>query len=257
MNNYDFIIQTIMEAGELLIQKRDEGFSVMQKGSDVRDVVTSVDNDINEYLIAKIKKEFPEHSIHSEESSGLENESEYLWTIDPIDGTANFSRGIPHFSVCLGLVKDGMPVAGAVYNPVTNELFSFKKGEGAFLNDKQIQASDISELSKAHIFFHTGRKKELRDWGGESYKALLGNAKKTSNMSSSALDTCFVASGRIEASVYGTFSTMDISPVLGILKEAGGIIVDENGNEIGLSKTARKTFAVNNIQILTSLQNIL
>jgi len=257
MKEYDFIIKTIQKAGKLLLQKRNEGFSVMQKNDDPRDIVTSVDKDINDFIIKEIKKEFPSHDIYSEESENSEKTSDYKWTIDPIDGTANFSRNIPHFAVCIGLLKENVPVCGAVYNPITRELFSFQKEKGAFLNNKPIYVSGIKELSKAHVLFHTGRKESLREWGGESYKALLANAKKTENFASSSLDSCFVATGRVEANIYGTLSTLDISPAIGILKEAGGIITDENGNDIKLSKDAKKVYTTNNKKINSSLIELL
>ncbi len=253
MKEYNFIKKTIKEAGKLLLQKREEGFFIMQKNDDPRNIITNVDKEINKFIINAIKKEFPSHGIYSEEGEGIKNTNDYLWTIDPIDGTANFSRNIPHFAVCIGVLKKEVPVAGGVYNPITDELFSFKKGEGVFLNNKTICVSKITELSKAHILFHAGRKENLREWGGESYKTLLGNAKKTSNLASSSLDACFVAAGRVEANVYGTLSTLDISSAIGILKEAGGIIANEDKEDISLSSKPQKVFMTNNKKILNSL----
>lgn len=257
MEPYEFLIKTIKEAGKLLLQKRDVGFETMSKGGDPRDVVTSVDTAVNEFIISKIRNEYPDHDIYSEEGGGSESKNEYIWTIDPIDGSANFSRHIPHFAVTVGLLFKGEPLLGAVYNPVTGELFSFKKGEGAFLNGERIFVSKIIDLSKAHVFFHAGRKAELREWGGRSYAALLEHAKKTENFASSSLDACFVAAGRIEANIYGTLSTLDIAPALGILKEAGGIITNENGNEISYTKEPQKIFMTNNREILERIRKIL
>src|SRR5438874_2552943 len=132
MDPYDFCIAKVKEAGEMLRTKR-EGLVVGTKGGNARDIVTSADKEVNEFLITAIKKEFPDHDVYSEEASDTASKSEYQWVIDPIDGSSNFSRGIPHFSICIGLLKDSEPVVGAIYNPVTNELFSFKKGGGAFL----------------------------------------------------------------------------------------------------------------------------
>lgn len=257
MDKYEFIIDTIKEAGELLLNSREKGFEVVSKGGDSRDIVTNIDNEVNEFIIEKIKESFPGHSIYSEEGGGVEDKSEYQWTIDPIDGTANFSRGIPHFAVCIGLLNKNVPVAGAVYNPATGELFSFNKSRGAFLNGTPIYTSKIEELSKAHVFFHTGRKEELRDWGGEAYKKLLGSARKTNNFASSSLDTCFVASGKIEASVYGTLSTLDISSAIGILIEAGGALSDKDGVQLEFSKSPQKIYMANNEIMLHKVRNLL
>ena len=257
MEVYDFIIQTIREAGDLLMRERKQRFGVMAKDGDPRNLVTSVDKKVNEFLISAIKDAYPSHDIYSEEGGGVENTGSPLWTIDPIDGTANFSRAIPHFAVCIGVLENGIPTAGGVYNPVTRELFSFQKGIGAFLNDEPVHVSEVMELSKAHVFFHAGRKKEVRDWGGESYRRLLGNVRKTSNFASSSLDACFVASGRIEANIYGTLSTLDIAPTLGILIEAGGVVAGANGGPVTFSKDPQRVYMANNRAILDAVTSLL
>jgi myo-inositol-1(or 4)-monophosphatase len=257
MEPYEFLLNTIKEAGKLLLEKRDRGFETMAKDGDPKNVVTSVDMAVNEYLIAEIRKTFPNHDIYSEEGGGNETKNEYAWAIDPIDGSANFARGIPHFAISVGLLRNGEPILGAVFNPVTQELFSFKKNGGAFLNSKQIFVSKITNLADSYIFFHTGRNKELREWGGKSYAALLAHARKTENFAGSSLDACFVASGRIEASIYGTLSTLDIAAAIGILKEAGGIVANERGEEIAYTKEPQKIFMANNGEILEQLRKIL
>lgn len=256
MNKLSFLAKTIKEAGELLLDLRKKEFSIYIKGEDPKDIVTSVDKKIEKFLINKINNNFPEHSIYSEEGMGKEKSSDLMWVIDPIDGTANFSRGIPHFAVCIGLLKDGVPILGTVYNPVTKELFSFEKGKGAFLNKEEIKVSSITDLKGAHVFLHAGRKEEMREWGGESYKKLLRGAKKTSNLAGSALDACFVAAGRIEASIYGTLSTLDIASAIGILDEAGGFTVDNNGNFPKLDSKPQKIYMANNQKILKSIREL-
>jgi fructose-1,6-bisphosphatase/inositol monophosphatase family enzyme len=115
----------------------------------------------------------------------------------------------------------------------------------------------MTELSGAHVFLHAGRKVEVRDWGGESYRRLLGAAKKTSNFGSSSLDACFVAAGRIEANIYGTLSTLDIASALGILTEAGGLITDAKGSIPALSSTPQRVYMANNATILESVRTLL
>jgi myo-inositol-1(or 4)-monophosphatase len=257
MNTYEFILAETVRAGEQLLALRAQGFSVSAKNADPRDVVTSVDMALSAQLTAAIADAFPGHAIHSEEHSAEVPSSGFLWVIDPIDGTSNFTRGIPHYAVCLGLLEDGVPVAGAVYNPVTRELFSFKKGEGAFLNGKPIRVRENTDLSKATVFLHAGRKEEVRDWGGESYRRLLGAAWKTNNYGSSALDACFVAAGRIEGNVYGTLSTLDIASALGILEEAGGVYATSDGARPALSTLPQRVFMANSPEILDALRGLL
>ncbi|MFZ3043616.1 MAG: inositol monophosphatase [Minisyncoccia bacterium] len=256
MNRYDFIIEQVRAAGELLMRLREEKFETLGKGGDPRDVVTSVDIVVNDFLVGKIRETFPEDAIYSEESGGA-NVAERLWTIDPIDGSSNFSRGIPHFSICVAYLQQGVPEAGAVYNPVTNELFSFKKGGGAFLNDKSIHVSSETDLKNAFVLLHAGRKPEMREWGGHAYRQLLEHAKKTSNLAGSALDTCFVAAGRIEANIYGTLSTLDIAAAIGILNEAGGVLVDGNGESAKFEPNPQRIIAANSKVIADAIRAIL
>jgi len=257
MTHYDFIVKNVREAGELLMRLREEKFETLEKGSDPRDVVTSVDFAVNDFLIGKIREAFPEDIIYSEESASEVIDVPRLWTLDPIDGSSNFSRCIPHFAVCIAFLQDGMPEAGAVFNPVTNELFSFQKGGGAFLNNKPIHVSEETELKKSFVLFHAGRKPEMREWGGHLYRQLLEHVKKSSNLAGSALDTCFVASGRVEANIYGTLSTLDIAAAVGILHEAGGIIVTENGESALLIPTPQRIIAANSATIADALRAIL
>jgi myo-inositol-1(or 4)-monophosphatase len=256
MDRYDFIVAQVREAGKLLLQLRKEKFETLEKGGDPRDIVTSVDLTVNDLLIGKIKESYPEDAIHSEEGGGITGASR-VWTIDPIDGSSNFSRGIPHFAICLAFLEDGEPKAGAVYNPVTDELFSFKKGGGAFLNGMPVRVSGETELKNSFVFLHAGRKQELWDWGGASYTKLLSAAKKVANYGGSALDACFVASGRIEANVYGRLTTLDIAAAIGILVEAGGRVVNEKGEPIVFSAEPSKVVMTNSESIEKAILGLL
>ncbi len=253
---YEFCVEKAREAGELALSQRGKELEVMEKGGDPKDVVTNVDLAVNRTLLTAIREAFPDDRIYSEESGGAQS-AERLWVIDPIDGSANFSRGIPHFATCIGLLERGVPTAGAVYNPVTRELFSFSRGKGAFLNGEPIKVSSVTELKSAHVFLHAGRKESVRDWGGESYRRLLGAAKKTNNFASTALDTCFVAAGRIEASIHGTMSTLDIAAAIGILREAGGVLSDALGGEVALSKEPQRVYTANNPDMLEHVRTLL
>lgn len=257
METYDFVITLVKNAGELLLKRSQEAFKVAIKNNDAKDIVTAVDIEISTFLVDALKKEFPAYGIYSEEGSCESEEGEYVWAIDPIDGTSNFVRHIPHFAICVGLLHKGIPVLGVVYNPITNELFSFKKGEGAYLNGERIEVSKITELKNACVFFHAGRKPELWQWGGDGYAKLLAHAQKTANYGGSALDACFVAAGRIEANIYGRLSSFDIVSAIGILLEAGGRVVDEKGNPITFLKIPEKIFMSNNESIEKELLALL
>jgi myo-inositol-1(or 4)-monophosphatase len=257
MTPYDFVLETVKKAGVLLLEEQKKGFTVATKGSNPRDIVTSIDVAVNTFIVEEIKKNFPDHSIYSEEGGGVETTSTFQWVIDPIDGTANFSRSIPHFAVCIGLLENNVPIVGAVFNPVTQELFSFKKGGGAFLNGVPIHVSSITELSKSHVLMRAGRNPDNWDWGGEAYKRLLAHASKTNNFAGSALDICFLAAGRVEAVVYGNLNTMEIATAFGMLYEAGGVASDAHGNPVPYSTQSRKLFAANSQHILNEVRALL
>lgn len=258
MDPYDFAVQKVVEVGEILLRARDAGFEIATKGGNMRDIVTSVDHEVNEFLISEIKKEFPSHRIYSEEGEGTDTGDDEQWVIDPIDGSSNFSRGIPHFSVCIGMLRGGVPVVGAVYNPLTRELFSFKKGGGAFLNGNPIHVSSVSELNKAQVIFSPGsRKPEMWDWAAASYRKLLEYSQKRGMYGSSALDLCFVAAGRADAGIYGTLSTLDIAAAIGILHEAGGAICNAQGASVALSAESQKVFIGNSPAMAEEIRALL
>lgn len=243
---YDFTVDCIRGAGNLLKELYHSDFSISHKGGDARDVVTGADLQINRLILDKIHKKFPDHAVYSEETDGVfESVGRHVWTIDPIDGTSNFSRHIPHFAICLGLMKDGTPLVGAVYNPVTDELFSFRKGEGVFFNNQKIQPSSETDLHKSFILLHAGRSSIARAWGAKTYGKIIDESWKVSNLACSSLDICFVAAGRVEATIYGTLTTLDVAPAIGILEEAGGEFVIPSSAE-KFSKAPRKILAAGN-----------
>jgi len=245
----DFIIKIIKEAGDVLLKNYRGSYAKTIKHGDFQDIVTAVDLEINKFLTKEINKNFPKQDVYSEESDNPVKNGEDLWVLDPIDGTANFSRRIPHFAISVGLLKNGYPVTGAVYNPVSRELFSFRKGEGAFLNGQKMAVSSVSELSQAGVFMTTGKNPASRDWGVGVYRNLLDKVNKTRVFSSSALDLCFLADGRIEGVIYGGLTTMDIAAAVGILMEAGGKITDQEGKPAEISAVPQRIIASNGTPI--------
>ena len=254
MDPYDFILTLIKDAGKLLLEKSKEVFKIATKNNDPRDIVTAVDFEVNNFLINAIKKEFTSHGIYSEESEEKKSTSEFLWVIDPIDGSSNFSRHIPHFAICIGLLHKEIPIAGAVYNPITDELFSFKKRHGAFLNDLPIRVSNINKASDALVLFRIGHNESLWEWGVKTELSFLKSMKKISNFGSSALDLCFLAAGRIDAVVYGTFTTKDVAVAIGILREAEGEIYTPTGLPAPLSKKRQTIIATANKKLFEEIR---
>lgn len=252
-NRYTFALSTTKKAGQLLLKAA--GVTINSKNNDIQDIVTSADLEVNKFITEQIIKNYPNETIYSEEESDIDVSSGSYWSIDPIDGTSSFSRNIPHFAVVLTYVENGVPIVGTIYNPRTSEMYSFEKDKGAFLNEKPVHTSNISDLAYAFTFLRIGRDQSQWDWGMDSYKFLLSKANKTYSFGSSSLDMCFVGAGRIEACIYGTLTTINIAGALGFVTEAGGIIVDKNGNKItSLSKEKQIVIAVNNENLLSELK---
>ena len=144
-------IDTAREAGALLRAEFGRPKEISYKGE--VDIVTESDNRSEILIVSRLREHFPEHGIIAEEGGNVAG-TKYCWHVDPLDGTTNFAHGYPCFAVSIGLVEDGEPVAGAVFNPVSDEMFSAARGEGAFLNGKRIRVSPIEKL--AHSLVATG-----------------------------------------------------------------------------------------------------
>lgn len=252
---YDFIISTIKEAGELLVAEIEKGFEVSSKEGDSRNILTEVDLKVDEFFKNKIKEKYPEEKIYSEEG-GDDFGTLPMWSLDPIDGTSNFARAIPHYAVVMAFVENGEAVVGAVFNPITRELFSFEKGRGVFLNGKEIKASEVKGIKDAYVLLHIGRKENLHDWGLRLQKTLLASAKKNANLGSSALDLAFLASGRVDAVVYGTMTTLDIAVAISMVRFAGGEVYDVSGNPVVLSKEPQQVFATSTRELFEEIASI-
>jgi myo-inositol-1(or 4)-monophosphatase len=256
MSEYDFIINLITEAGELLRQKKQEKFSISFKGDNPKDIVTSLDTEIGQFITDKILAVYPDHTIYNEEADTLQG-SDFEWAIDPIDGSASFARDLPHYAISIGLSKAGVPVVGAVLDVMTGELFSFRKGEGVFLNGEHISVSNRNDLSTSFILLAAGRKEDQVEWAGESYKKLLRSVNKVKNFGSSALSLCYVAAGRIEGVVAGTLSTKDITAAVGILNEAGGKVLNVSGEPAPISSHPDRLYIAHSEKLARDLITLL
>jgi myo-inositol-1(or 4)-monophosphatase len=260
MDYHDFALQLARSAGKRLKTAHDgKIFSVSHKGTEPRDVVTNIDREINRFMIDEIRRTFPAHRISSEEEGTTpgSRESDYEWVLDPIDGTANFARGIPHFAVCISLLHKDTPIAAAVYNPTTDELYSFEKDRSAIRNDAPIRVSSIARLAEAQALLTVGHDASLLDWGTAVYREFLGRMKKTRSLGSSSLDLCFLAAGRADIVLYGTLTTRDAAGALGILRATGGEIYTPNGEPAGFSTQPQIAIATANRTLFDELRPLL
>ncbi len=193
-----------------------------------RTPVTLADKKINEYLIEEVKKEYPSFKVIGEELS-LDNDSDYAWVCDPIDGTSMFTRHVPISVFSLALVKDGEPIVGVVYDPFLDEMYSAIKGEGAYCNDKEIHVNNkkLGEL---------GCNIDYCMWSKAKYDTLeivkeLRNRAKMCSFGSVAHGCMLVASGKISGEIFpGTsHGECDVSASKLIVEEAGGCTSNIHG----------------------------
>lgn len=215
-----------------------EGFGnvrhVQQKG--VIDLVTEYDKRSEELILATIQKEFPDHAILAEESGHHERISEYLWVIDPLDGTTNFAHGIPIFSISIGLMKDNSPVMGVVYDPFRDELFAAEAGSGAFLNHRRLHVSSRTDLGQAVI--STGFPYDLRTNPRNNLTQFVQFQLRTQavrHLGSAALDCTWTAMGRLDGYWEFGVKPWDVGAGALIVQEAGGRITSVGGQEYLLS----------------------
>lgn len=134
------IIEIAKEAGQIVREGFGKTIDIEFKTNE-SNLVTQIDKASEKRIIDFVKKEFPNHGILAEESGEIKNTSEYLWVIDPLDGTTNFAHGLPIFSISIGVQKNGITVAGAVYDVMNDIVYSAESGSGAYTNNKRINVS--------------------------------------------------------------------------------------------------------------------
>jgi myo-inositol-1(or 4)-monophosphatase len=203
---------------------------VEQKGRN--DFVSDVDRNAERAVIDTILRHYPEHAILAEES-GRQGDSDYVWVIDPLDGTTNFLHGFPVFCVSVGLMYKNRLEHGAVYDPMRQELFTASRGQGAQLDGRRIRVSKLISLERALI--GTGFPFRDSNIPLEPYlQMLLKVIKHTSGVrraGAAALDLCYVAAGRLDAFWETGLSIWDLAAGALIIREAGGIISGLDGSE--------------------------
>lgn len=224
-----------LEAGKLVLSKLGRS-TITQKGA-TYNLVTDADT-ASERLIAEIiRQNFPESEILGEEENVAKDLSApKLWVIDPLDGTNNFAHGIPQFSISIAYAEFGKVLAGVVYDPTRNELFTAERGKGAWLNGKPISVSGNKTLSESMIAtgFYYDRGDLLDNTIRAVYRLFKSNIQCIRRMGSAALDLSYVACGRFDAYFEYMLSPWDFAAGTLILEEAGGVWTDREGCESGL-----------------------
>lgn len=230
------LIEIIKEAGEILKEgfytKKDVTFKAK------KDLVTKYDVGIENFLKEKFSKEFSDFNIIAEESDNSKIEFNNSIIIDPIDGTTNFVNGVPHTAISVGVYKDKKPYIGIVYNPILNELYEAKIGEGAFLNGKRLTVSAENDFQKALIStgfpYTSGTNEDDLNDVIKKIKDILPLCQDIRRLGSASIDLCMVARGTYEGYYEMNLKAWDVSAGILILTEAGGKVSSIDGSEYKL-----------------------
>ena len=228
------IIQISKEAGELIRNAFGKTHSVEFKTNELN-LVTETDKASEKLITDFIRKKYPSHGVLAEEGSESNKSAEYLWVVDPLDGTTNFAHGLPIFSVSIGLQKNGETIAGVVYDVMRNVLYSAEKGSGSFENEKRINVSTNENIG--HSILVTGfpyNVKENPDKAYERFIAFLKQARAIRRLGSAAIDFCYAANGVFDGFWEVSLHPWDICAGKLIVEEAGGLVTDFDGNKIDI-----------------------
>lgn len=226
----DKLLELIKETKEIALNKSDAN-DITVKG--MADFVTKVDFGVQEFLKPRLKEIYPEVQFMSEEQDNKDIDlNGKVWVLDPIDGTTNLIHDYRMSAVSLGMLENGVPILGIVYNPFTNELFYAKKGYGAYLNGKRISVSSAAKMENSLISVGTSPYyKELADKIFDIIKRLYISSEDVRRCGSAALDLCYIAAGRTDGYFEYNLKPWDYAAGIIILREAGGTVTDLNGDE--------------------------
>ncbi|WP_028449416.1 MULTISPECIES: inositol monophosphatase family protein [Chitinibacter] len=195
------------------------------------DFVSEVDRAAEQAIIDTILEAYPNHAILAEES-GARGNSEYVWIIDPLDGTTNFLHGFPQYAISIALEHKGVITQAVVYDPNRNDLFTATRGVGAFLNDRRIRVSKVRELSDALVGtgFPYTRFENLETYLN-IFRDMAQKAAGVRRPGAASLDLAYVACGRFDGFFEFDLKLHDIAAGTLIVQEAGGLVTDLNGEE--------------------------
>ena len=211
-------------AGKIMRKNFTSGMK--KEWKDERSPVTETDLVVNDMVLKDIKKHFSDHSILAEEGDDFSEDSQYVWICDPVDGTHNFSHGIPTATFALALCKDGDPILGVIYDPFLERLFTAEKGKGAFLNGKPIKVNKNAVMKSTVMGM--GKMKKVKNFFPAMEEGYGHGVSFITGLSIHYM-SALVAAGEFSASFFGGTSPHDMAAAAVIVTEAGGTVTDLNG----------------------------
>lgn len=233
-------LRAARKAGDIIARATERMDLIKIEEKEKNDFVTNIDKAAEEEIIFQIQKAWPEHNICGEESgliSGKGGQSDTTWYIDPLDGTTNFVRGIPHFSISIACVQNGRIEHAVIYDPIRREEFTASRGRGASVNGVRIRVSDRHTFSGSLIGAgvpYRSSQKPFVDGYMRCLEHFAVNGSGIRRGGSAALDLAYVAAGRLDAFWEYGLKPWDVAAGMLLVQEAGGLIADFQGGSTSL-----------------------
>ncbi|WP_028610890.1 inositol monophosphatase family protein [Paenibacillus harenae] len=231
-------IAAAYEAGRLTRERFGTIYGYEEK-DDHGDIVTEVDHLAESIILQKIERVFPEHRIRSEEFGENETQSDWLWLVDPLDGTNNFAVGLPIFGISITLLHLQIPVLAVIYEPMTDRLYVSAAGEGTLCNSKPVRIDRVQakELTKARVGWIQGHAVQNEPRAVKLRHYIDVNTKRMMRLWAPTLQWCMLARGDLDGIIVYNSEGEDLYSGLLMVKESGGIVIDYEGNPfIGMRK---------------------
>lgn len=250
------MVKAARQAGTVLLRHMGklDSLNVFEKSR--HDYASEVDSLAEAEIVRELRRAYPEAAILAEESGAMGGKGRLTFVVDPLDGTSNFLRGLPHFCVSIALVEHGEPTEGVVFDPLRNELFTASRGGGALLNGKKLRVTERKELTGAMIV--TGfppRERPRLAAQLEAIRSLLQDAEDIRRSGSAALDLAYIAAGRADAYFEAGVKAWDIAAGMLLVREAGGRVCDFRGRGERLLDGGQ--MVAGNLKIVDALQKAL
>lgn len=256
-NYYDVVLNLTKKCGQLIKQRISSRTKKVETKTGITDFVTETDTEVERLLTDGLSKSFPDHQFIGEESvsSGTPCvlSDAPTWIIDPVDGTMNFIHSFPHSCISIALFINKIPEIGIIYNPVLEQLFTARKGRGAYLNGEKIRVSNAKRLEDALVTFEFGSSKdpEKRRIMLENQEILMQQVHGLRALGSAGLNLSMVACGASDAHFEFGLHIWDFAAAELLITEAGGVVIDPAGGE--LDHLSRRCLAASSKEVAEQL----
>ncbi len=238
--------QAALEAGKVIQKYSGQNVKKDIKEGDKSNFVTKVDLESEKVIVKILSSHFPSHSIITEEGGGRDKKSDYIWMIDPLDGTFTFSQHIPYFTVSIGLLKNKQPILGVINHVSLKNIYWAQKDKGAFLNDKEIKVSNKKELEEVAGTLELGHRQKRQIRLDSYINRLVTKIGYAYQFGSSAVTLALVAEGLLDLYVSQAYPWDFVAGAV-IVREAGGTVTDFEGKEPDWTKERINLVASNGL----------